>query len=94
MRAKPLRELQQQGEKGISGEQPILLTSRKGPVGILIPVTQDSLPLIQAETEKWMALQSLKKTWVLARESGLDQLDLEEINREVRQVRRKKSSKK
>jgi len=94
MRAKPLRDLQQQGEKAIIGDQPILLTNRRGPVGVLIPVTQDSLPLIQAETEKWMALQSLKKTWALAREAGLDQLTLIDIDREIKQVRRKKNSKK
>ncbi|MEO5969893.1 MAG: hypothetical protein ABIQ95_08195 [Bdellovibrionia bacterium] len=89
MRAKALRELQQQGEKAISSQEPILLTNRKGPVGVLIPVTQESLPFLQAETEKWMALQSLKKTWALAREVGLDQLSLEEINQEVKQARRK-----
>src|SRR4051812_42706687 len=92
MRAKSLRELQQKGEKVISGDQPILLTSRKAPVGALIPVTLNSLPFVQAEAEKWMALESLRKTWALARETGLDQMSSAEIDQEIRQVRKKRVS--
>ena len=94
MQAKTLRELQLKGEKMIADDQPTLITNRKGPVGVLIPVTKESLPLIQAEAEKWMALEALKKTWTLARKAGLDTLSDGEIDSEIKQLRRKKKLKK
>jgi hypothetical protein len=82
IKVKSLRELQQKGEKAILGKDVILLTSRKGPVGVLIPVTRETLPVIQSETERMMAIQSLKKTWALARDLKLDQMEQDEIDLE------------
>jgi antitoxin (DNA-binding transcriptional repressor) of toxin-antitoxin stability system len=87
MNAKSLRELQQKGGKAI-GNEPVVVTSRKGPVGVLIPVTSESLPRIQQEVQRMLALESLSETWKLAREAGLDRMTDEEINAEVRAVRK------
>lgn len=87
MNAKSLRELQQKGSKAI-GNEPVVVTSRKGPVGVLIPVTSDSLPRIQKEVQRMLALESLSETWKLAREVGLALMTDEEIQAEVRAVRK------
>ncbi len=87
MNAKSLRELQQKGSKAI-GTEPIVVTARKGPVGLLIPVTAESLPRVQQEVQKMLALESLSETWKLARETGLDQMSDLEIEAEVRAVRK------
>lgn len=87
MKSKSLREFQQNGKKAIQGEHPMLLTNRKGPIGILIPVSSENLSFVQAEAEKIMALQSLKKTWELAKNLDLDQLTLEDIDKEIGTVR-------
>ena len=87
MNAKSLRELQQKGGKAI-GTEPVVVTSRKGPVGVLIPVTSESLPRVQQEVQRMLALESLSETWKLARESGLDRMTDVEIEAEVRAVRK------
>lgn len=87
MNAKSLRELQQKGGKAI-GSEPVVVTSRKGPVGVLIPVTSESLPRIQQEVQRMLALESLSETWKLAREIGLERMTDEEIQAEVRAVRK------
>ncbi|MGZ3697067.1 MAG: hypothetical protein ACXWPM_06370 [Bdellovibrionota bacterium] len=88
MNAKSLRELQQKGGKAI-GNEPVVVVNRKGPVGVLIPVTSESLPRVQQEVQRMLALESLSETWKLARETGLDRLTDEEIAAEVRAVRKK-----
>ena len=84
--AKSLRELQQKGEKAI-GQDPMIVFNRKGPLGVLIPVTQESLPRIQREIQKMLALESLSQSWKLAQEAGLDQLTENEVASEVRIAR-------
>ena len=86
MNAKSLRELQQKGGKAI-GTEPIVVTSRKGPVGVLIPVTSESLPRVQQEIQKMLALESLSQTWKLAQETGLSLMTDQEIDSEVSAVR-------
>jgi hypothetical protein len=92
MLAKSLRELQQKGEKAV-GKDPMVLTNRRGPVGILIPVTSETLPYIEREVQKMSAQQSLRKTWATAREHGLDRLSQDEIEQEVVAVRKKRNAK-
>lgn len=87
MNAKSLRELQQKGGKAI-GTEPVVVTSRKGPVGVLIPVTSESLPRVQQEVQRMLALESLSETWKFARKAGLDQMTDEEIEAEVHAVRK------
>ncbi len=88
MRSRSLREIQQKGEKAISGIEPLLITTRKGPIGVLMPVTLDSLSFIQREIQKVTALQSLRDSWALAKELKLDRLSDIEINHEVKMVRK------
>jgi hypothetical protein len=87
MNAKSLRELQQKGGKAI-GTEPVVVTSRKGPVGVLIPVTSESLGRVQQEVRRMLALESLTDTWRLAREAGLDQMSDHEIAAEVQAARK------
>ena len=92
MQTKSLREIQQKGERAIrTGDEPILLTTRKGPVGIFVPVTSESVSYMERDLRKMMALQSLRETWHLARETGLDRLSRAEIDREIGFVRKKRA---
>ena len=88
VRTKSLRELQQRGERAIEGDSPLLLTSRKGVVGILLPVNEENLLDIQQDVQRITALQSLRKTWARAREAGLADMAPEDIDEEVKKVRR------
>lgn len=89
MIAKSLREIQQKGEKSV-GTEPIVLTNRKGPVGILIPVTEETFPFIQREVRKLTALESLRKTWESARVMKLDRMPESEIQDEVKALRKRR----
>jgi hypothetical protein len=92
MDAKSLRELQQKGDKAI-GSEPVVIVNRKGPVGVLIPVTSESLPRVQQEIQRMLALESLTETWKLAKSAGLDQLSDQEIKTEILAVRKKNNAK-
>ncbi len=90
MRTKSLREIQQQGEKAISGFEPFLITSRKGPLGVLMPVSVESLSYVQKEMQKIAALESLRNSWNLSKENGLDKLSDAEIQKEVKLARKER----
>ncbi len=89
MHSKSLRSLQQQGERSM-GTEPIVLTNRKGPVGILIPVTEESFAFIQREVKKLTALESLRETWESARGSKLDRMPELVIAEEVKALRKRR----
>lgn len=88
MRTKSLRELQQKGERALTGDSPLLLTSRKGVVGILLPVTEENVLHVQADVQRLAAMHSLRKTWKRAHKLGLSTLSADDIDHEVRKVRK------
>lgn len=93
MLAKSLRELQQKGEKALEDKEPVLLTTRNGPIGILIPVDMNSLPELQRDLQRIIAMKSLRDTWSRARSTQLDKLTDDDIQDEIKLVRKGKKAK-
>ena len=89
MRQVSLREFRTRGAKALesvpSGET-ILLSGQQGPAYFLVPVFGDVV-LEDRELRRAMAKASLRESWRLAEESGLDRMSEEEIDREIDQVR-------
>lgn len=90
MRQVSLREFRTRGSKALpstpAGET-ILLAGRNGPEYFLVPVLGD-IVVQDRELRRAIAKASLRRSWRIARESGLDQLTMEEIDAEIAAVRR------
>jgi len=88
MRQVSLREFRTRGSKALeavpNGET-VLLAGQKGPAYFLIPVLGDVI-LEDRELRRAMAKASLRKNWRLAEAAG-GELSVEEIDREINQVR-------
>ncbi len=93
MKTRSLREIQQKGERAITKNDPVVLTTRNGPIGILIPASLETIADLQRDIQKVLALQSLRETWKLASQKGLDRLSDVEINNEIKAVRKNAKSK-
>lgn len=96
MRQVSLREFRTRGAKALEavpkGEM-VLLSGQQGPAYFLVPVLGD-VALEDRELRRAMAKASLRESWRLAQESGLDQMSVEEIDLEIGQVRAARSSRK
>jgi hypothetical protein len=92
MRTIALRELQQKGLKAVNlfAHEPLLLEDRSGPAYFLIPVQKENLETQFLELERAMALSNLHNWQQRALELGLDQMSSEEINEEIKSVRKHK----
>jgi hypothetical protein len=64
-----------------------LLSGQQGPAYFLVPVLGD-VAMEDRELRRAMAKASLRESWVHAKASGLDQMNDEEIEQEIKQVRR------
>jgi antitoxin (DNA-binding transcriptional repressor) of toxin-antitoxin stability system len=89
MRQISLREFRTRGAKALeavpTGET-VLLSGQQGPAYFLVPVLGD-VALEDRELRRAMAKASLRESWRLAEESGLNRMSDEEIDREIDQVR-------
>jgi antitoxin (DNA-binding transcriptional repressor) of toxin-antitoxin stability system len=96
MRQVPLREFRIRGEKALASVpkgEVILLSGQKGPVYYLVPV-QGDLAIGDKELRRAMAMASLRESWRYAEQQGLDQISDDEIDDEIRKVRRRKLKRK
>jgi hypothetical protein len=64
-----------------------LLSGQQGPAYFLVPVLGD-VAMEDQELRRAMAKASLRESWLHARASGLDQMNDEEIEQEIKRVRR------
>jgi antitoxin (DNA-binding transcriptional repressor) of toxin-antitoxin stability system len=89
MRQVSLREFRIRGAKALESVpkgETVLLSGKQGPAYFLVPVLGD-VALEDRELRRAMAKASLRESWRLAEEPGLDQMSEEELNREIDQVR-------
>jgi antitoxin (DNA-binding transcriptional repressor) of toxin-antitoxin stability system len=96
MRQVPLREFRIRGEKALAAVpkgEVILLSGQKGPVYYLVPV-QGDLAIGDKELRRAMAMASLQESWRYAEQQGLNRVSDEEIDEEIRKVRRGKLKRK
>ena len=89
MREVSLREFRTRGAKALesvpAGET-VLLSGQQGPAYFLVPVLGD-ITLEDQELRRAMAKASLRESWRVAEESGLDRMSEQEIDKEIDQVR-------
>ena len=89
MRQVSLREFRTRGAKALEsvpqGEM-VLLAGQQGPAYFLVPVLGD-VAAEDRDLRRAMAKASLRESWRLAREAGLDQMSEEDIDQEIDQVR-------
>ena len=89
MRQISLREFRTRGAKALESVpkgETVLLSGQQGPAYFLVPVLGD-IALEDQELRRAMAKASLRESWRLAQESGLDRMSEQEIDREIDQVR-------
>jgi hypothetical protein len=92
MRQISLREFRTRGEvalKDVPKNEVVLLSGQKGPAYFLIPA-QGDLSEGDRELRRVMAKLSLDQYGRWAAEQGLDQTTTEEIDEEIRKVRRRR----
>ena len=90
MRQISLREFRTRGAKALEAVpqgETILLSGQQGPAYFLVPVLGD-VAMEDRELRRAMAKASLRESWLHAKASGLDQMDDEAIEQEIKQVRR------
>lgn len=90
MRQISLREFRTRGAKALEAVpqgETILLSGQQGPAYFLVPVLGDVVTE-DRELRRAMAKASLRESWVQAKASGLDEMADEEIEQEIKQVRR------
>jgi hypothetical protein len=81
----PVTELER--ESLLPAEKEIIVTKDGKPVGILLSVTEDSYAETLAAVRQARATQAVVSMQQQSVRSGLDKLSLEEINREIAEVR-------
>ena len=89
MRQVSLREFRTLGAKALASvprSETVLLSGQKGPAYFLVPVVGD-LALEDQDLRMALAKASLRESWRLARETGIDTMTNEQINEEVQQAR-------
>lgn len=90
MRQISLREFRTRGSKALSAVpsgETILLSGQHGPAYFLVPVVGD-VAMEDRELRRAMAKASLRMNWALAGVAGQEQMDMDEIDREIDSVRR------
>jgi antitoxin (DNA-binding transcriptional repressor) of toxin-antitoxin stability system len=90
MRQISLREFRTRGSKALKAVpqgETVLLSGQQGPAYFLVPVLGD-VAMEDRELRRAMAKASLRESWVNAKASGLDQMNEEEIDQEIKQVRK------
>jgi antitoxin (DNA-binding transcriptional repressor) of toxin-antitoxin stability system len=90
MRQISLREFRTRGSKALEAVpqgETILLSGQQGPAYFLVPVLGD-VAMEDRELRRAMAKVSLRESWLHAKVSGMDQMNDEEIEQEIKRVRR------
>jgi antitoxin (DNA-binding transcriptional repressor) of toxin-antitoxin stability system len=90
MRQISLREFRTRGSKALEAVpqgETILLSGKQGPAYFLVPVLGD-VAMEDRELRRALAKASLRESWVHAQETGLDQVNTEEIAAEIKQFRK------
>ena len=85
MRQVSLREFRTRGAKALSlvpENETVLLSGQQVPAYFLVPVVGD-LALEDQDLRRALAKASLRESWRLAREAGLDTMTDEQINQEI-----------
>jgi antitoxin (DNA-binding transcriptional repressor) of toxin-antitoxin stability system len=85
-----LREFRIRGSKALDAVpqgETVLLSGQQGPAYFLVPVLGD-VAVEERELRRAVAKASLHESWLHAKASGLDQINQEEINQEIKQARR------
>jgi antitoxin (DNA-binding transcriptional repressor) of toxin-antitoxin stability system len=96
MRQVSLREFRTRGAKALEGipkGEMILLAGQQGPAYFLVPVLGD-VTTEDLELRRAMAKASLRESWRIAEEAGLDKLDEDAIQHEIDQARGARSRRK
>jgi antitoxin (DNA-binding transcriptional repressor) of toxin-antitoxin stability system len=89
MRQVSLREFRTRGAKALEAVpvgETVLLSGQQGPAYFLVPVVGD-VAMEDRELRRAMAKASLRESWVNAQASGLAIMSLDDIDREIGQVR-------
>ncbi len=89
MRQVSLREFRTRGAKALDAVprgETVLLSGQQGPAYFLVPVQGDVI-LADRELRRAMALASLRESWRLAEEAGLDKMTDAEIDAEIAAAR-------
>ena len=88
MRQISLREFRIHGAKALKAvtQGETVLLSGQGPAYFLVPVLGD-VAVEDRELRRAMAKASLRESWVHAKDSGLDRMSEEEIDRKIAQAR-------
>jgi antitoxin (DNA-binding transcriptional repressor) of toxin-antitoxin stability system len=90
MRQISLREFRTRGSKALEAVpqgETILLSGQQGPAYFLVPVLGD-VAMGDRELRRAIAKASLRESWLHAKSAGLDRVDDEEIEQEIRQARK------
>jgi len=90
MKTIPLRDFQREGAKvfGVNPlSEPWLLAGRQQEF-VLLPVTPENRSTVMDLAEGLAAVMALRQDQARAVEEGLNQLDIEEIDEEIREARK------
>lgn len=96
MRQVSLREFRTRGAKALKSvpeNETILLSGQQGPAFFLVPVLGD-VALQDRELRRAMARASLRESWRRAESLGIDNMSMEEIDREIGRMRRERRRRK
>jgi len=74
-------------EPFVPGEREMIVTKNGKPVGVLLSVTEDSLPQTLATVRRARATEAVLNTQQNSVQTGRDQMSDEEIEQEIQAVR-------
>lgn len=91
----PMREFQQKGKAALPDtiKEPVLLVSRTSKY-FLIPTQGDDIDIQYREYLRAMALANLRAWHIRAKDLGVSEMSLEEINKEIQASRQSRREKK
>jgi|SRR6185437_14941533 len=96
MREVSLREFRTRGAnalKAVPQGETVLLAGQQGPAYFLVPV-QGDVATEERELRRAMAKASLRKSWRLARQAGLDTMTDAQIDAEIAEMRNNRNRRK
>ncbi len=89
MRQISLREFRTCGSKALEAVpqgETVLLSGQQGPAYFLVPMLGD-ITMEDRELRRTLAKASLRESWAYAKSTGLDQMDDEQIDQEIKRAR-------
>ena len=97
MRQVSIRDFRLKGSEALGKVQPgeaVILSGRGDKAYFLIPAHRDAMDLMEEELKTALAMSSLRESWRRAKEAGVDDLSMEEINTEIREARKERAARK